>query len=462
MHPFYRCAAVCLLAISGCKVGYFHAETKLSPDGSIERAILQPEGATPEAARKPTAWTKFGSTHERSFADFQGGILDIEFTDGGKDYVAAWTKVDSEAELPDHYIKRAVDEISSSHFERRFERRDYGLLIEFAWQETLTDVVTLVDLRKSRQELIDLLCDVSETALQDSLGEEHDTSKLAAWLRNEGAAFAIDATDVLYDLAGSKVRPVSNASGAEVLKLRIIRVCQEHGFEELFNEAGDFQDKAIRKIAMKIVQENVTRLDGKSLDKRVSKGIVGATGLSDEDKNSPVSKQLQKSWKQIVAERPGGKEGFENNVKKLVTGIQGVHGGLLLRSPEEFRFVMEFPGILVETNGVLLANNRVRWQFAGADAWPSGYAMTARSLFDNSSEMDELKQWRDSLSRQSVAQYFDLVAGDQRLIDVMQECRKAGDLSPLEDFIRIFEAAEVAAAARKLLRLLKTDQAATR
>jgi hypothetical protein len=461
MNPFYRCAAVCLLALSGCKVGYFHAETKLLPDGSIERAILQPGFATPEEAQESSAWEKVGWTHERSFADFSGGIRDIELSENGKDYFAAWTKVDSESELPDHYIKYAVDEDFSSHFERQFERRDYGLVIEYSWQEKLTDVVTLNDFRKARQELIDLLCEVAEATLADSLGEEHDTKKLTDWLRNEGAAFAIDATDVLYDLASSKVRPISDDAAGEAFKQRIIQLSREHGFEEMFDESGKFQDKAVLKMANELIETTVSRRDGKPRDDGVVKGIIGAAGLSNEYNKSTVARKLRQSWVGVIEERYGGQKAFEKQVTKLGTRIQGVHGGLISGSPEQFRFVMDFPGVVVETSGVLLSENRVRWQFSGVDAWPSGFSMTGRSLLDNSTGMDELKQWRNSLSRESVTMYLDLVAGDQRMIDVMQKCRKARDLSPLEDFIETSGDATVAAAARKVLRLLQHDDAAS-
>lgn len=457
MKPLSACLVICLSMISGCKVGYFHAETTLNPDGSVERAIMQPAGSTPEAALESDVWEKSGLVAEKSFADFAGGIRDLELAETGKDYFVAWTTAQSAADLPDHYIRLAVDEETTSRFERSFAKRDYGLLTEYAWRETLTDVVTLEDFRKARQEFIDLLCEVAEQSLEQELGEEYDATKLMAWLRNEGAAFAVDATDSLYDVASSKLYSMSDEAAGDVFKQRIIRISQQHGFAELFNEAGGFEDKAVRKIAMDIVRKTLTRRDGKPVGEDIIRGVVGATGLSNKDGKTQVARRLTRSWNQVVAARAGGKEAFEAELKKLTTRLQGVHGCLLLGSPEDFRFVMNFPGVVVETNGVILSDDRVRWQFAAIDAWPSGTAMTGRSLQDNSAGVEGLEKWRKSLTRQSLNRLLDLVAGDQRLIDVLQKCRKAGDLLPLEDFSKSFDDADLIAAAHRILRLLKQD-----
>lgn len=461
MNVACRCLAVLLLSVSGCKVGYFHAETTLNPDGSVDRAILQPVGSTPEAARKPDVWDKTGWTTQKSFADFPGGIRELKLGEGGTDYFVAWKKADSAADLPDHYTKLAVDEKSTSRFERSLVKRDYGLLTEYSWQETLTDVVTMEDFQKARQELIDLLCEVAEPTLEESLGKEHDVSKLMAWLRGDGSEFVIDATNALYDVASSKLYPISAEDAGDVFKQRIIKVCEEHGFGELFDESGAFQEKAVRKLAMEIVRNNLPRRDGKPTEKDVIRGVVGATGLSNKDEKTPVARSLSGSWFQAVAARPGGKEQFETDLKKLATRLQGVHGGFLLGSPEDFRFVMTFPGVVVETNGIILADDRVRWQFGAIEAWPSGIAMRGRSLLDNSAGVKGLEAWRKSLNREALTRLLDLTAGDERLIEVLVKCRKAGDLSPLEEFSKSFDDADVVAAASRILELLKSKDEAS-
>ena len=461
MNVACRCLAILLLPVSGCKVGYFHAETTLNPDGSVERAILQPVVSTPESALKPDVWDRSGWTTQKSFADFSGGIRELKLVKGGKDYFAAWKKAESAADLPDHYTKLAVDEKSTSRFERSFVKRDYGLLTEYSWQETLNDVVTLEDFRKARQELIDLLCEVVEPTLKESLGKEHDTSKLMDWLRGDGSEFVIDVTNALYDVASSKLYPISDDSAGDVFKQRIIKVCEEHGFGEVFDESGGFQEKAVRKLAMEIVRKNLPRRDGKPTEKDVIRGVVGATGLSNKDEKTPVARSLSGSWFQAVAARPGGKERFETDLKKLATRLQGVHGGCLLGSPEDFRFVMTFPGVVVETNGVILADDRVRWQFGAVEAWPSGISMRGRSLQDNSAGVNGLKAWRKSLNREALTRLLDLTAGDERLIAVLVKCRKAGDLSPLEEFSKSFDDADVVASANRILGLLTSKEKAS-
>ena len=452
MKTSHRCLVVCLVVLAGCKVGYFHTETTLLPDGSIDRAILQPKVGTPEAVQEPAVWDRAGWTTEKSFTDFQSGIRELRLANASNDYFAAWVKSESPNSLPDHFVKTAVDESFVSHFERRFQRRDLGLLIEFTWEETLTDVVTLEGFRAAREEIIEWLCRIAELTLAGTLDEEHDTSKLLVWLRNEGAAFVIDVTDTVYDFARAEARTLPDDVRSDDLKRRVIELCERHGFGELFDEAGEFQDNRFPKIAAEIIRRTVVRKDGEIIDENVIQGLLEAIGMADKGRKSPVAGSLEKEWKRVVDKHEGGQEAFEKRLKNLVARIQGVHGGVIPVSTETFRFVMDFPGVVVQTNGVLLSDNRVRWQFRSSDAWPSGLTMAGRALLDDSGSIEELARWRQTLNRESLVRVHDLLTNDARLVNALKKCRSEANLIPLLDLANSEDDEKLARQAERLLR----------
>lgn len=452
MKSIYRCLVmvICVAALSGCKVGYFHAETTLSSDGSVERAILQPKSKTPDAAREPVSWEKTGFTAEKSFDDFAGDIRKLPLADDGNDYFAAWTKVASANDLPEHFAKLSGDESFTSRFERQFERRDLGLLIEFVWEETLTDVVTLDEFRKARVEGIELFVRLLETTLNQALDEEYDTTKLMDWIRNEGAAFAMDATDLVYDFARAKARSLPDNSHDDVRTRQFVTLCEEYGFIGLFDESGSLQQEAVLKLAESIIQKTVERRDGKPLDAELIRDLLDASGWSGNDGQSPVAERLKGEWKRAIEAQPGGSEAVEKQAKNLVARIQGVHGV----STEKFRFMMTFPGVVVQTNGVLVSDDRVSWQFSGSDAWPAGFSMTGRSLLDESGKIDELKKWRETVHRETLLRVRDLVSKDQQLTEVLKKCRATGNLTPLRELADSSDDGDTVDRSRRLLTLL--------
>ncbi|MFT5324610.1 MAG: hypothetical protein ACI8P0_002474 [Planctomycetaceae bacterium] len=452
MSPFYRCAAVCLLALSGCKVGYFHAETKLLLDGSIERAILQPAAGTPDAAMEPGLWEKTGWSRERSFRGFDGGIRDLPAARGKKEYFVAWTKAGSVDDLPKHFEKSAIDESFTSQFERQLERRDLGLLIEFTWKETLTDTVTLEDFRKARQEAVDLYCEILEPAWERSLGEEYDTSKLIECIQNEGAAFIFEVTDVAYDYERSLAQTLREKHQEETLKKLIIAVCEKHGFVGLLDENGTFQDEVAIQHATRIIGAVLVRRDGESLKPEEISTLLN--GVKRTDEKSSTDSRFDKEWDRVIKSRPGGEKALKKQYENLSSRIGGVHRGLIPKSTEDFRFTMSFPGFVVQTNGILRAANQVRWQFHSFDAWPAGFTMTGQSLLDDSSSIKELQPWRQSLNPGSLTRLRDLVDEDVRLLGVLKKCREESHLTPLLDLENSSDDADLASLADRVLKLL--------
>jgi hypothetical protein len=452
MKSIYDCLLICFLVPAvGCHVGYFHTETELSPDGSVERAILQPVAGTPDEALESTAWDESRWSAEKTFGNFDGGIRDLPLTKRKKDYFAAWMKVGSAADLPEHFTKSAVDQNFTSHFERHLERRDLGILIEFTWEETLTDVVTLEDFRKARQEAIDLFCEILEPALTHSQGAEYDTSKLMAWIRNEGAAFVFEVTDVAYDYERSLAQTLRDKSQEETLKKLVLGVCEKHGFAGLLDENGAFHDKVAEQHALRIIEANVVRRDGAEFN--LEDFMLLVFGEKNGEKSSTDSR-FEKEWDRVVKSRPGGVKTLEKQYRDLTSRIGGVHRGLISKSTEDFRFTMKFPGVVVQTNGILRSDNQIRWQFHSYDAWPAGFTMTGQSLLDDSGSINELRQWRQSLNPGSLTRLRELAARDVRLVDVLKKCREGSHLTPLLDLANSSEDTDLAFLADRVLKVL--------
>jgi hypothetical protein len=314
--------------------------------------------------------------------------------------------------------------------------------------------VTLEEFRKARSEGLDLLYEIVEPTLNRTLDEEYDTSKLMSWIRNEGTAFVLDLTDLLYESGRARAESIADESHSELFQQRCFETCKRHGFAEIFNDEDSLEEKLIHRVATRIIRENVVRRDGKALDEDVIWGLLGAAGLSNAHEKLPLAKSLVQEWKLVITERDGGKEAVEAQTSHVVSRIQGVHGGFLSVSTEQFRYVMTFPGMVIQTNGELLANDRVRWQFRAADAWPSGFTMIGRSLLDESGSVSELSDWRSGLNRSEMTRLYDLSRRDERIVEALKGCRNTGQLTPLRNLVETSDDAERATLSRKVLGLL--------
>lgn len=70
-------AALAGLVLSGCGVHEFRSETTLHSDGSVERAIYQPQSETPEPAQSRELWQQTTWAGEIGEDDWVGSIRDL-------------------------------------------------------------------------------------------------------------------------------------------------------------------------------------------------------------------------------------------------------------------------------------------------------------------------------------------------------------------------------------------------
>lgn len=444
------------IVVSGCKVEYFHTQTTVFPDGSIERAILQPGSRTPDEAKDPAVWDRMTWSTEKSFDAFHGDIRRTPQADSDNDrtYLAAWKKIGPEEALPDHFVKSGRDETFSSRFERKLERRDLGLVVEYIWNETLTEVVTRAGIKAARQEGMSLFLKLMEPALSRSLGDEYDISELIQWFQNDAHSIVADLTDELYDLSSSASRPVDEKEYAAIRHRRVVAVLEAQGLTGFFDTAGTLREDVLLQFIRETIRRTIRRRDGLPINAEVVDGLVGVFQQSDEEPQSELSQRVALEWKQAVDSQPGGKDAVERQVRNLMTRICGVHGELLPKSTDAFRFTMKLPGSVVETNGQIAAIDRVQWNFRARDAWPEGYTMSCRSLQLQTEGIPELHEWTAMQNQAQLLGLYNLIARDPAIIASFKECRSAKNMEPLKQLATNSDDQDTVVRSRQVLRLL--------
>src|SRR5262249_21189075 len=145
---------------------------------------------TPDEAKHPRKWKQ--ATYALPPDKTEGGegpasIRTLPAHDKDKDhtYFAAWGRFRSPNDIPVHYLIKAPEKSGrpDTGLRRRYARTDYGLVVEHRWEETLEDVVTLEDMRKARDEWLDLEIRVLEDAFAEAVGAEYDYSAFIKWLK---------------------------------------------------------------------------------------------------------------------------------------------------------------------------------------------------------------------------------------------------------------------------------------
>lgn len=401
--------------IAGCRNTY-RSDTVLHADGSVDRAIEQPQQTTPEAARQPGIWKEVTLKDQSEGSGLFRRIVHL---------VTAQGHFRLPAEIPDYLRITAPpgSGLLDGKLKRQYERRDYVFVVEHRWRETLTDGVTFEDMRKARKELADLAIDLFADAFRQGIGPEYDPSNLLQWMRTEGENWLAEITDYLYLNAASR-EPLSQAALADGLA----EICARHGLHlkaqgKLLDK--DKLDQVMRDYAIQLIAVHVrTVKDGKKVDHATI-----ATWLA---KNGP----LDQGWKKLDFTKYGGQKAVQDRLLALAARTVGLHIVSLVRDGEDRQceYSLQVPGEVVATNGVLLAPDRVRWQFSGFDAYPSGYTMACRSLAPQADAQNMLLRATPLATREAMLQFVALVADDPALLQRLQECRRQHSMEPLKAY----------------------------
>jgi len=421
-----------MVLLAGCEAKIYRAETVVHPDGSINRAVYQPDDETPEAARG-AAWesTTFAPRvpHEKwdqSIRELRPAVRDKD-----RPYFAAWGEFATAADVPATFRVAAPEGLPDGTLNLDYQREDLILVVEHRWRETLTDIVSRDDMHRARRELADVLIPTFEKIVGQGLGNEYDISALSAWLRKSGEPLAFELTDVLFDL-GARGELASSDAASKAM----VAVLERHGVRVRDEEGHLLNDEALSKSVVsamqRVLMENIRRHDGQAIRPAVADEILQWLGVMDVPEGFEKSERYDDAAKLVVAEEFGSQEGLGLVIQPLGQRIAGLYRGIFFGpGGRHFEYSLAMPGTIVETNGTILSDNAVQFRFADGDAYPFGFAMRARSIEPTGAAKKLLGGDLPGRRKQLLA-YVDLVRDDEKLREIMKQCAAAGSIEPLQ------------------------------
>lgn len=450
--------AVCLLwtlllgCVFGCKAKVFRAETELSADGSVRRAIYQPTAETPAVVRDGSLWQ--GTTYAVSISEdrWRGDIADLPAAASDKDhqYFAAWGQFSAVSQLPQSLLIDAPEGVADGTLERDYEPTDYVFVTEHRWRETLTNVVTLDDMHQARQELAEIVLPLAEQTLQRAYGESHDIQPLVDWTHQEGRSLFNELTDMYFDLASRK-KHIDEAT----LVTTIEPILRRRGFSTRdASGAMDDLDEVAPKFIRQLITEKLRQRDGSpAADETVSEIMqwLGAEPRPETDQPS----RLDVISKEVIVAKFTSEEAFTTALQPLAARILGIYFNI--GPGRHFHYQHKMPGLLVETSGELLSDSETLWRFTDAQAYPFGYTMECRSLEPNVALEQKLLGKSVLTDRKAMLRYVELVHENEPLLAILRRCEADGDLRPLRNEYKVLSdaGAESATAFGQLLSLLE-------
>lgn len=451
--------AAILLAATGCDV--YRIETVLNSDGSVDRAIYQPAEGTPNVAQNAVLWkqiTYAPPPDASEKAGWSGLIRDLPLKGPDKDrpYFAAWGHFPSQDRVPDHVEFSAPEgsKVPAGKMARIYQCSDFLFVVRHRWRETLTDVVTLSDMRKARDELADLALKVGEDIFNEAVGPEFDSSGLFKWLRSEGTTVMAEFTDARFVQYTAR----KGKQGDDALKEEFADILARHG------------------LALKI---HGKWLDDKALQEAVEGFCVGRimNGVRDKKTGAPVPKEMATIWFREILKENGnkgeqtrfakaadkvietkyqGQKAFHDRIANIQVRVTGLYRGSVILPQQgihAFHCTLTMPGTIVEANGQLLGANRARWKFGAEEAYPLGYEMSCTSLEPLVQNQDSFLHGRFLVDQERMQEFVDEVQNNEKLISAFEECRKQKSMAPLYELRK--EKVDI----DRLLKLLKLPSA---
>lgn len=441
--------AFAMLTLAGCGPAPLHfCETTLHSDGRIDRAIIQPLDSTPEEVRAASVWEQSGYLEKRPQDDFDGEIRDSKLQqtlpkDGHQQYFASWQRFASVDSVPEHL--EFGSETRTTKLKRTYRRRDFGLVVEHLWIEELPNTIKFSDAKLARRALAQLFCDRAEAMLEKGIGDEFDNSKFVKWLRGEGTDWFEQVCATHLEAALIQQRNRSKQDDSSRFRA-LLNVFREHGLDIKPDASKEQTERAVLTFFSKLIEQTIQRRNGQPLsaeeNQKLSEDLLQSlTGNFDENALT-TSARLQKlkvASDDFAEKFSGGTDGLRDHIVDLSERIWGIDGGFLgihLGPRKEFAFKTTLPGKLIETNGELISENSTSWRFDSLELFPLGVTMRARSLerveFAAPGLNPLLKKDNARLSK-----LISLVDDDEPLMKVLQRCREAKSLKPLDDHIAI-------------------------
>lgn len=429
----------------------FEVETAIQPDGSCVRTFVQPKGEfLPDESSKPewnARWRSVTDTDmpasavppDLSSAPASSAFgFSIQVEPNKRSYFKARGTFSSPQQIPAHYryADAKCPEAGVSELVRSFERTNYGFLVEYAWREKITNMVTLPSYLKGRDELLDLVIPTFIEGLEKEFGQDFDLTGLSDFIRKDGRRFLDDAALTFYDLRARLKLDRDGSTLERDFSAQIAQAAKRAGLD-LFDERGTPLDsnseeaqRRTRAFGRRVLTQCVKHKDGRALSPAELDALIQGkpADTHSQKANDDVWNAIQRRMKQDKV--------FEKRIRTAFLRVTGVYGPLdfpFMTAGPVYEFVLSLPGELVETNGTRMSQGKTRWKLCSFMVFPDGYEMNARSV-----AIDRETQ-RKTLGRvviddtEGALEFMNLVGGEGALLEAVRAFSKTGEKKLLSD-----------------------------
>ena len=428
-----------LALLAGCgEPQPFRAETELRPDGTVARSVQQIDLAGTDAE-----WAGARRTRTTSADDWDEPVTSVPADPDG-DATVAWGTFLSAAAMPAHV--RDGDE-RPTVLARDPVLTDYGILTQYEWRETVEPGFDLGKAETARDALVLAATDHLELVLADDLPDVN-AAPLIRWVRTTGDAFTADALRLWFDhakaAAGRPIDAGNNETETDSTASRTafatlagdygLDVLDDDGeplpFAEVEARKKEFVDDLLRS---RLLTDSGEPVDAATVDRVKRLFTFPPTGDAED------GEEISAVHERAILARYGSMEAFKSQIgERFGDLLGGLFANLFER--REFVYRQKMPGLLLGTNGTVLADGSsgpadVLFRFPLTDAFPAGRDMTARSvLIDADRQREMLGDVRVATPVQ-ITEFLELVS-DPNVARVWGRCRDAGSLDPLRNVLR--------------------------
>ncbi len=415
--PSNRTVFVAMLGLccAGCNPESFRAETRLLPDGSVERSVYQPLKRVPEDARQRREWAFNHRIHEMKWTSgLQLPIDDLirhfdKPADDEKpnDYWFAKGKFTDINAIPNHLVIKAPEGMKDGRLVRQLERKDWGVVTEWTWNETLTDSFTFADHRKARIDAVEMAIPLIVAACAETWGSEYDLKPLERWLRGDAAASYQELCDIVLEWGLDKHK-LSWESPVLLAKFdKVFQMQELHLFDAEHKPLKDEDAKrCLEEFVSKVLRQYVRDKKGEPLANEHLRNAL----------SGPEESRLSQTLERVAHAKYGGEKRFQEHVNRLGIRMFGLYcWPPVFRTPQSFDYRMDVAGFVLETNATLIAERTLRWTFRSEDAFPLGYLMRATVAIPNIDVLAKHFPNAKLDTREIIVNYLDLVRADAQL-----------------------------------------------
>ncbi len=406
-------------------------DTVVHPDGSVDRAIAQSTDLTPAAAQRPGIWreTRMAKTGPEDPWDGSLGALPAAANKDEEKLFAASGRFQTVAAIPDHYVEMAKDGVAASRLVRTYTKRDLGLVTEHVWTETLTDIAGLDEMAKAREELAKINMKLLRAALDEGLGRDYEFQDYVRWVGETELDFFEVLTDAMVQVRAAGGSPPDDEAAKKLFEA----IAARHGLAGVFED--DLEDK-MEALLTRRTGALIRRRDGASLEPGIVDRIVqavlqigkgGDEGLISFDDQAESAK-FRAGMSRVVDSEFGGQEALEKKGEILFERMLGI---TFAGSDRPYDFSLTLPGTIVETNGTLESDSRVRWTFDLEEAFAFGHTMRCRSIEPNLTAQRAALGADRVTTRAATLRYVALVDGQDEVLRIVAWAVRAKSSAPL-------------------------------